>query len=66
MLSELPEDIRRDIRILGNIMQWNYKYSRIEDRENAIDLLKWHISDILITILLTEDKKKLEYFLANK
>ena len=66
MLSEFPVDIRKDIRILGNIMEWTYKYAHMEDRENAIDLLKDHISDIIITMLLIEDRKKLDYFISNQ
>lgn len=65
-LEQLPEDIRKDVRILGNILSWKYKYSRMEDREVAIDLLKEHIADIVITILLKEDKERSEHFLANK
>ena len=38
----------------------------MDDREQAINLLKEHIADIVITILLKEDSEKKEYFLANK
>lgn len=66
ILEQLPEDIRKDIRILWNILTTKYKYANVNDREQAIDLLKEHISDIVITILLCEDKKKMETFLTNK
>lgn len=66
ILEQLPEDIRKDVRILGNILNAKYKYANVNDREQAIDLLKEHISDIVITILLREDKKKMETFLTNK
>ena len=57
MLENLSIDIQRDIRILSKILDNKYRYSRLEDREIAINLLKEHISDIVITMLLIEDKK---------
>ena len=66
MLKELPVDIRKDVKILGKIMKNNYKYSRVEDRDLAVDLLVNHISDYVITVLLREDKERQDYFLSNK
>ena len=66
MLKELPVDIRKDVKILGKIMKNNYKYSRVEDRDNAINLLVNHISDYVITVLLREDQARQDYFLSNK
>lgn len=66
MLKELPVDIRKDVKILGKIMKNNYKYSRVEDRDNAINLLVNHISDYVITVLLREDQERQDYFLSNK
>lgn len=66
MLKELPVDIRKDVKILRKIMNENYKYSRVEDRDLAVDLLVNHISDYVITVLLKEDQERQDYFLANK
>lgn len=66
MLEQLDKETRKDIRILGNIINNNYKYSRVEDRDNAIDMLMYRISDKVITLLLNEDKERKEYFLSNK
>ena len=66
MLKELPVDIRKDVKILGKIMKNNYKYSRVEDRDLAVDLLVNHISDYIITVLLREDQERQDYFLSNK
>ena len=66
ILEQLPEDIRKDIRILWNIHSAKYRYSNVEDREQAMNLLINHISDIVITLLLKEDNERKNYFLANK
>jgi hypothetical protein len=57
MLENLSIDIQKDIHILSKILDNKYRYSRPEDREIAINLLKEHISDIVITMLLIEHKK---------
>jgi len=57
MLEKLSTDIQKDIRILSKILDNSYRYSRPEDRDIAVNLLKEHISDIVITMLIIEDKK---------
>ena len=66
MLENLSIDIQKDIRILSKILDNKYRYSRPEDREMAINLLKEHISDIVITMLINEDRAELDYFISNK
>lgn len=66
MLPELPIETQRKVRSLRILMEFRGNYSSCEQRDDLIDHLKYDISDIVISILIKEDNKKLEYFLKNE
>ena len=66
MLSELSQQTKTEVRSLRIVLEWKGKYSSIEERERIIDWLKYDIAEIVLTILLNEDKKRFDYFLTNQ
>lgn len=66
MLNELPYEIQREIRRLNMAMSNQESFYDERKRDLFIDILKYSISDKVLTILMEEDKKKFERFLSSK
>lgn len=66
MLSELSPQTQKEVRSLRIVLEGKGNYSSIEQRDQIIDQLKYDISEFVLTILMREDAKKLNYFLISK
>lgn len=50
----LPTQTLYEIRSLKLIMAWEWNYKTIEEREEVIKRLKYSISEIVLTLLLSK------------
>lgn len=56
ILQELPEKTKVAVHLLNYIMEGHGDYPHLETREQDINMLKEQISDVVLTILMREDK----------
>ncbi len=66
MIDELQIETQKEIRSLRILMEWRWRYASPEERDVIIDQLKYDISEIVLTILIREDKDRINYFITNK
>ena len=67
MLNELSQQTRNEIRLLNKILSAEEgTFASPEERDGVMEKLVHHISDVVISILLREDREGLTYFLNNK
>lgn len=50
----LPTQTQYEIRSLKLILAWEWNYKTIEEREAVIERLKYSISEIVLTLLLSK------------
>lgn len=56
ILINLPNKTRMAVRLLNFIMEGHWDFPHMEAREKEIDMLKEQIADVVLTILMKEDK----------
>lgn len=66
MLEQLPHKIQQEIRMLNRAIDGSDVFSDAKKKDLFIDLIKYSVSDKVLTILMEEDKKKFERFLISK
>ncbi len=54
----IPTQTIYEIESLKRILDWEWNYSTIEEREAVIDRLKYSISEDIISRILAESKPK--------
>ena len=52
----LPTQTQFEIRSLKLILDWEWNYKTIEEREAVIDRLKYSIWEVVITLLMNETR----------
>ena len=56
ILKQLPAKTRLAVRLLNYTMEGHGDHPHMEAREKEIDMLKEQIADVVLTILMREDK----------
>lgn len=66
MLQELPQETRDKAHKLRLMSEGKHNCRSLEELDLAIQFLRYDIADVVVTLLLKEDKNKPNYFLSNQ
>lgn len=66
LLEQTGPVVQREVRILNQTLHGNFRYNNAQDLEDAVNHLRYHIWDLVISMLLKEDADKQTKFITNQ